>query len=468
MIFRSRSVCLLLAVVVAAIGWLAIPPGLQPAAWRLFTIFMGTILLVVLDAFPIGACALFGLTAAIVLRVVPFEQAFSGYHKPVVWLVLTAFFISHAVVKTGLGRRLACYLICLLGKNPLGLAYSITLTDTILSPAVPSSTARSGGVVFPIVQSLASTLRAHSSQTSDNNLAAYLMLVGFHASVISSTLFLTAMASNPLAAQFAADFNIHITWSTWALAACVPGFISLLLMPLLLFVLARPTQNTNHAREMARSNLTKMGAVTKQEKLVVIVLVLLLLLWTVGPWFHISAVQASLMGVVVLLLLRVFSWGDMTGLASAWSTFIWFGAFLSFASNLKLSGATSWFAQGVGDIVQPLSPTTGFIVLCLMFFYAHYVIGSSTAHVGALYAPFLLAATQLGAPPLYAALFLAWLASLAGCLTHYSFGPAPIWFAAGFVSLQRWCWIGFLMSVFHLFTWGVIGTLWWQLIATVV
>ncbi|MEM7589470.1 MAG: DASS family sodium-coupled anion symporter [Myxococcota bacterium] len=463
MMFRSRLFCMALAIAVACVGWLVVPSGLEPASWRLLTIFMGTILLVVLDTFPIGACALFGLTAAVSLRVVSFEEAFIGYHKSVVWLVLSAFFISHAVVKTGLGKRLACYLICLLGKSPLGLAYSITLTDTILAPAVPSATARSGGVVFPIVRSLAGALGLKPQENSQNGLGAYLMLVGFHATVISSTLFLTAMASNPFAAQLAKEVGVHITWSTWALTACVPGVISLLLMPLLLFILTQPANHsTNHARTMAHEKLKQMGAMTFQEKLVVVALLFLLSLWTMGPWFHITATQASLMGVVLLLLLRVLSWSDITGLASAWGTFIWFGAFLSFASNLSHNGVAAWFAQGVSTIVQPLSPTTGFGVLCLLFFYAHYVIGSSTAHVGALYPPFLLAAIHLGTPPLYAALFLAWLASLAGCLTHYSFGPAPIWFAAGFVPLQRWCWVGFLLSIFHLLTWGAVGTLWWR------
>lgn len=58
--------------------------------------------------------------------------------------------IARGFIKTGLGRRIALQMIRLLGKRTLGLAYGLAVADLILSPAMPSNTARcvGGGGLF--------------------------------------------------------------------------------------------------------------------------------------------------------------------------------------------------------------------------------------------------------------------------------------------------------------------------------
>ena len=460
---RSRIVWLVLAGVIAAFGPVVCPHDLGITAARLVSIFGATLLLVVLNIFPLGMCALMGLTATVVGNVLPFEQALNGYRKPTVWLILAAFCISHGFVRTGLGKRLACHLIRIFGRSQMGLAYAIALTDILLAPAIPSATARSGGILFPIVHGLADTL---SEEKADRKrLAAYLMCVGFHSCVVSSAMFLTAMASNPMAAQMAGEIGIELTWSLWAKASCVPGVLSFALLPLVPLLVVRPGRTKpGAAQELAQNMLTQMGAIRREEKGLLVVFFLLVALWICGPWIGLKAVAAALLGVCVLIIVGLLPWKEIAGLASAWETFLWFGAFLSFAGNLRDSGAADWFSRWVAECVGPLPVPLGLVALCLLYFYAHYLLGSSTAHVGALYPPFLLAAISLGAQQIPMALLLAQLGALSGCLTHYSFGPAPIWFGAGFVSLKRWCLLGFLFSLCHLCIWGGVGSLWWQVI----
>lgn len=462
---RSRAAWLVLAGVIASFGPVVCPEGLSLVAARLVCIFAATLLLVVLDVFPLGMCALMGLTATVLGKVLPFEQALSGYCKPTGWLILAAFCISHGFVRTGLGKRLACHLIHCFGRSRTGLAYAIALTDVLLAPAIPSATARSGGILFPIVHGLAETL--DEEKEGRKPLAAYLMCVGFHSCVISSAMFLTAMAANPLAAQTAAGIGIELTWSLWALASFVPGVVSFALLPLVPLLLVRPGQTKpGRAQELARAMLTQMGPMRREEKGLLVVFFLLVALWISGSWTGVSAVAAALLGVCLLVAVGLLPWKEIAGLAGAWETFLWFGAFLSFADNLSHSGAAGWFSQWVAESVAPLPAPMGLVALCLLYFYAHYLLGSSTAHVGALYLPFLLASVSLGARQTTMALLLAQLGALSGCLTHYSFGPAPIWFGAGFLSLRRWCLLGFVFSLCHLLVWGGVGSLWQRFLQT--
>ena len=75
----------------------------------------------------------------------------------------------------------------------------------------------------------------------------------------------------------------------------------------------------------------------------------------------------------------------------------------------------------------------GLAALVLVYIYAHYAFASMTAHVTALYPAFFGAALAIGAPPLLAALALAYFSNLNAGLTHYGTGSAPVFFGAGYV-----------------------------------
>ena len=71
--------------------------------------------------------------------------------------------------------------------------------------------------------------------------------------------------------------------------------------------------------------------------------------------------------------------------------------------------------------------------MCFVYFYSHYFFASITAHVSAMYAPFLAVSLALGMPPLLAALVLGFSSNLFASLTHYGTAPAPILFGSGHV-----------------------------------
>jgi len=78
----------------------------------------------------------------------------SGFSNAIVWLIFAAFMIGIGYQNSGLGRRIALFLVQKLGKSSLGLGYAIAITDLILAPFIPSNAARSGGTIYPIVSSI--------------------------------------------------------------------------------------------------------------------------------------------------------------------------------------------------------------------------------------------------------------------------------------------------------------------------
>ena len=135
--------------------WFApVPAGLTSPAWHLFAVFAGAIVSVLLGAFPLLTSSMLAVAAVVLTGILDMSKAFAGFANPSVLLVVVAFLVAQAVVKSGLGKRISLLIVSAFGRSSLGLAYSVIFTDAIIAPAFPSNTAR-GGVIFPIVLSLA-------------------------------------------------------------------------------------------------------------------------------------------------------------------------------------------------------------------------------------------------------------------------------------------------------------------------
>lgn len=409
-----------------------------------------------------GAASLMGLTAALLTKSMDFETAFNGFTSPITWLILTAFFISFGFVHTGLGRRIALIFIAAFGKNCYGLAYGLGLTELILAPGTPSSTARTGGIIYPVVESIARSFGSLPRHESSKKIGTYLVLCLFNFTVVTSAMFMTAMAANPFAAKLVDKAGIAISWWSWALYAFVPGILSLIAIPLVLAKIASPEiRDTKDAVVKAKEELKNLGPMNRQERLMGAGFFLLMALWILGPLINVSAVLAALVGLSFLLAVNVFSWDQLLKLHSAFETFIWFGALLALAEGLSTSGFTLWFGNVVAHKMGGLPMYAGIAILFLVYFYSHYFFASCTAHVGAMLLPFLQGAIALGAPSLPMALAFLYASSLFGSLTHYGIGPAPILFGSGYVSLNQWWRLGFVMSVVNLAIWLPACALWW-------
>ena len=229
-----------------------VPDGITPKSWRLLAIFLGTIVGSIVRPIPGGAMVLVGVAAVALTGTLTPAQALGGYADPLVWLVLCAFFISRGVVKTGLGRRIAFIFIRAIGHRSVGLVYALVSTDTLLASLVPSNTARAGGVLFPIVKSLAEAYDSHPGPTR-RRLGAYLMTTVYQCDVIVCAMFLTGQASNVVIARFAKQVaDVDLSYTRWFVGGIVPGLVALILVPLLLFRLFPPDVRRTPAARPAK------------------------------------------------------------------------------------------------------------------------------------------------------------------------------------------------------------------------
>ncbi len=460
--------------VAVAVALTPVPQGVTPQSWRLLAIFVATIIGSILRPVPSAAIVLLGVTAVALTGVLSVGEALRGYADPVVWLVLAAFFISRGMIKTGLGRRIALNFIRTIGHRSLGLGYALASTSALLASVIPSVGARSGGVIFPVAESLAEAYDSRPGPTA-GRLGAFLFVTLYQCEVVICAIFLTGQASNPIIAKFASqEAGVSLTYSRWLAGAIVPGLISLVVVPLVIYRLFPPeVKHTPDAARAASVELERIGPMTRAEKMMLAVFALVAVLWVVGdklaywtngriPDIHYATV--ALVGICVLLLGRVLDWEDLLAERNAWDVFIWYGGLVRMAEALGETGITKRFADATAGLTVGWAWWFALGVLLLVYFYAHYGFASITAHVTAMYVPFLAVTIAAGAPPLLAALLLAYFSNLGASLTHYGTTPAPIWFGAGYVKQRTWWWLGLVVSVPNIIIWGAVGILWWKIL----
>lgn len=475
------------------------PLGVQQGGMIMLGIFVGTIIGFILQPLPNAPVGLIGVALAMVAgaRWVPahvnaetgaavaatmkwgplgIKEVLAGFGDSTAWLIAAAFIIADGFVVTGLGRRIALAFLARFGKTPLGLAYGLAGADLVVSPGTPSLTARYGGVVYPLVKSIAKEQGSDPFTESRLKLGSFLTFTSVAVSSLTSALFLTAMAGNPLMANAVKTMNLgfEITWGTWFVAAIVPVAVALVVVPWVAFKLFPPTETkTPDAPAAARTALAEMGPMNVGEKKMLGVFLFLLLAWSIDsilmglglPKLGIDATMAALVGVALLFILNVVTWPQVVKNTSIWSTLLFYGAAIAMATKMNTLGVTSWVGSSVSSALGGLAWPVAFTVIVLAYFFARYLFASATAHILALYPVFLTAAIAVGTPPMLAAFFLAIGATnTANGLTPMAGGAALTAGQSGMITTSEWFDKNFWLSLAMLAIFAIIGIPWMLLV----
>lgn len=454
-----------LVVIYVLVGHVIPPPAdITPQGWRLFAIFLAVIAGQMLRPLPSAAIVVIGLTA-LAANGTPMRDVLAGYAEPSVWLVLTAMVMARVLMDTGLAHRIALLFIRQFGSRSLGVAYALVMTDVTLAAGVPSITARSAGMVMPVGKAIAELFDSRPGATA-HRLGTFLFAAMYQGSAVACAMFLTGQASNLLGASLVAKLlDVQVTWSGWLMAALVPGLLSCIVVPWVVYRMLPPeVQRTPEAAAFARDELTRMGPLRRHEATALGVFTAVALLWITSGWHGLDVTMVALAGMATLLLTGTLGWNTFVGESPAWEVFIWYGGLLRMGELLNATGLTKVFAEQVGAQFTGLPWMAVLLLTLLVFFYAHYFFASITAHMLAMLPPFVVLLTAVGVPPLLAVYSLMCLANLTAGLTHYGTTTGPILFSQQYVTFGEWWRTGFIVSVANLVIWMTAGFWWWRLL----
>lgn len=444
-----------------------VPQGLNANQWHYFAIFLAVIAGLVLESMPVGAVGLIGLTIAALSGTVESNSGkalrwmLSGFSESTVWLIVGAFVFAIGYRKSGLGRRIALLLVRSLGRHTLGLGYAVALADLAIAPATPSNTARSGGTIFPIISNIPHLYGSEPGPTA-RKIGTYVMWTAFATTAVTSSMFLTALAPNAIALGIAKQtVGVDLIWSQWFFGFAPLGILLIVLVPLVAYLLCRPEVKVSPEIPIwADTQLRAMGAMSRNEWIMLALVLLAMMLWIFGsnpnisvPGLGTNFINTTMVVFVVvslLLLTGVVEFADIVAEKSVWEVFFYFTSLLTLSSGLNEIGFIKWATESFAKPLIGTSPTVAMVLLVTLFFWIHYFFSSITAHAAALL-PVVLSVGR-GIPGINVSvltLLCVYSLGLMGVISPYATGPAPIYFGSGYIEKREFWKLGLIFGTIY-------------------
>ena len=441
--------------------WLVpIPEGLTAEAWHLFAIFAAAIFAVIINALPLLTAALLAGSIAVLSNTLDPVKVFGGFANASVLLVVIAFLVAQAVVKCGLGRRISLHVVTLFGKSTLGLAYSIFITDALIAPGFPSNTAR-GGVLYPIILSLAQSSGSEPGNEGNRRLGGYLMFCGMASLSVSSALWLTATSANPIGVSLAAEHGLEVNFGSWLLVASVPALATIALLPLILYRLFPPgITDTPDAPQAARQALQEAGRLSCDEKITAVVFGIMVVAWIFAGALKLNLTAVALAGLGALLATRVLTLDDIYLQGGTLATFLWLAVLFALSGQLNELGFMSYVGERLASMLGGISWPLAYVVLLLLYVVMHYMFVSQSAQVLALLGVFLDVGVQTGVPVHLMGFALLFASSYFSTLTPQGGSQNVIFVASDYLTQRELYRLGLMTTVFCTLIFLFIGTPW--------
>ncbi|MBZ7955486.1 DASS family sodium-coupled anion symporter [Campylobacter molothri] len=457
--------------------FIPIPEGLNANAWLYFSIFIGLIIGLILEPISPALIGVIAVTLAVLFKVGPvgsnnietiikdsvaIKWGLSGFSDSVVWLIFAAFTIGLGFSKTGLGERLALYLVSKLGKSTLGLGYAIAIVDLVLAPFIPSNAARSGGTVYPIVSNISPMFESYADK-NPRKIGAYLVWMGLASSCLTSSIFLTGQAPNPLALSLISKNGVMVVdWLSWFLAFLPVGLILFVITPILGYFIYPPeVKGSKEIAIWANEKYQALGKMPTSQIFMLIIALVGLVLWVGSGFFKINATTTALIMIILMIACKIITWQDFLGNKPAWNTLVWFATLVTMAGGLKNVGFLDYLANSLGHKLSGFEPFIATVLLLMLFSWLRYFFASGTAYVTAIIAVFVsLASSIKGANPAEVMLILTLPMGFIGIITPYGTGSSPLWFGSNYIKGPQFFLLGGIFALIYMVIYFLAGIPW--------
>jgi len=352
------------------------------------------------------------------------------------------------------------------GRSTLGLGYSIFLTDALIAPAFPSNTSR-GGVLYPIILSLAQNAGSRPEDEEGRRLGGYLMFCGMASLSVSSALWLTATSANPIGVSLAAQSGVKIDFGRWLLASSVPALVTIILLPYILTRLFPPgVTDTLDAPVIARKELHSMGPLTRDEWIVAVTFAVMVTGWVMADTLRLSLAAVAFAGLGALLATNVLTIEDINLQGSTLVTFLWLAVLFALSGQLNELGFMGYVGGKLTAMLGGVAWPVAYVVLMVLYVLMHYMFVSQAAQVLALFGVFLDVAVRTGVPVSLMAFGLLFASSYFSTITPQGGSQNIIFVGSNYLTQGELYRLGLLTTGFCLLVFLVLGTPWLLFVAT--
>ncbi|HNT44557.1 MAG TPA: anion permease [Syntrophorhabdaceae bacterium] len=310
------------------------------------------------------------LIAGSVLFGVPLGVVTSGFTSSGVWVLIPALYLGYALAKTGLGKRIAYFVLKIFRPGYFTIVLSWFIIGLVLSALTPSITVRLS-VVMPIAMNLVEGCGLKDRSRG----SALICLAAWGGAVLPGTGWLTGSLWGPFMMGFLPPaMKQFATFDNWFRIMSVPWLIAGVFFVGLVYLLLKPKAPLGVARESFHEAYRALGRISAREIVTAAILTGALALFATERYHHIPTAACAMMAVLALVLFGIITAEDI-GKGANWDVIIFFGAVVSLSGIFAHSGISAWIRPFIepGILSLARTPLTFLIAVTVGFWLIRFV-----------------------------------------------------------------------------------------------
>ncbi|TFG11971.1 DASS family sodium-coupled anion symporter [Candidatus Thorarchaeota archaeon] len=390
-------------------------------------------------------------------------SAFAPFFSPAVALIFGGFLIGRALSKYELDKRLALMILSRSSGSGSGLLITVMGVTSFLSMWI-SNTA-SAAIMIPIA--LAVISRIQNSEIRNKYGKALVLGVAYSAT-IGGVASLVGSPPNPLAATYINSFlGIEFNFISW-IPYGLP--VVLIMLPLIWqwlmfrFKIPKDIEEIKSLKNISEKEYLKLGPMTTQQKLVVVVFSSVVLLWLTEGYHGISSSIVAVMGGLALLVLRLVDETDVSSEIS-WSSLLILGSGIVLGNAMIDTGVSAHLAFQMTSL--GMFPALLIVVIIGAIAVLLTMVASNTGAAVILIPIAIPLATSLGMDPLLLTMVIAIGVSMDFALPTGT-PPSTIAYSTGEVEMNEMVSTGLVIDLVATLVLTVVVVWIWRLLGLVV
>ena len=424
------------------------------------------------EAIDISATALLPIAVFPLFGIADIKATTAPYASHLIFLFLGGFIIAFAMQRWQLDRRLAKYVLAMVGKNPFYIIAGFMIASAILSGFITNTatTAVMLPIGLSIIAMFSNSVDRESLNKDQRNFARCVMLgIAYAASIGGTTtiigtapnIFLAGFVEESITTEFQREINF-VQWSSFAAP------LAIVFLPIVWWILTKVIFPFRIEGLRAPNNTLEgeQEAMNAGQKITILVFAVTVILWITRPLlqkitinFEANSIQPfallsdpgiAMLAAMLLFIIpvnfkkRVFAMDWHTAKNLPWGIIILFGGGLTLAKAIKTNGVAEFI--GAQAIYLPDLPEVMFVLIVCTTVIFLTELTSNTATTATLVPILAAIAIGLDVHP-YLLIFPATLSASFAFMMPIATPPNAIVFGSGHITIPQMCKAGIWLNL---------------------
>ncbi|MDD2496797.1 MAG: SLC13 family permease [Desulfitobacteriaceae bacterium] len=310
------------------------------------------------------------LIVGCVLSGINLSNVAAGFADSSVWLLIPALFFGFALKKTGLGNRIAYFMLKSIKPSYKGILVCWFILGIVFSLLTPSI-----GIRFLILTAISVSVADACSLLENSKGRSLIIITAWAAGILPGIGWYTGSLYGPVVTGFLSESMKSVaTEQMWSKVMVAPWMFISIGFFIGCYFLFRPKEELQISKNTFKKLYSNLGPTTKAEKIVLFTLIIVFVCMPFQLRIGVSSYQLMLLGFLVLLLTKVIEKKDIN-VGVSWDIILFIGAIISLSNLINISGIADWIAPTLESIMPKLAGSSLLFLLgvTLLFFLLRFI-----------------------------------------------------------------------------------------------